>query len=144
MSNEITLNTTSSSLSAQPVRSAPLPPPDSTRVNGQDLGVNKMASQPVPPPPKPAEAPAAADVSKQIEEQVQKLQELMDSNNWSVNFSVDEESGNTVIRIRDAATKEVIRQVPSEEWLKMSENIQSSLESKDRKAISGLLFDNRA
>ena len=79
----------------------------------------------------------------QISEQVQKLQEIMDVNNWSVNFSVDEESGNTVIKVKDAETQNVIRQLPSDEWLAMAQRIQESLDSSDNRSIAGLLLDNK-
>lgn len=78
-----------------------------------------------------------------ISEQVQKLQEIMDVNNWSVNFSVDEESGNTVIKVKDAETQNVIRQLPSDEWLAMAQRIQESLDSSDNRSIVGLLLDNK-
>ena len=42
-----------------------------------------------------------------------------------LNFSVDEESGRSVIKIVDPSTKEVIRQIPSEEALQMSKGIDS-------------------
>ena len=83
------------------------------------------------------------ELINKVSEQVQKLQEVMDANNWSVNFSVDEESGNTVIKVKDAETQDIIRQVPSDEWLSMAQRIQESLDSSDNKAIAGLLLDNK-
>ena len=83
------------------------------------------------------------ELINKVSEQVQKLQEVMDMNNWSVNFSVDEESGNTVIKVKDAETQDIIRQVPSDEWLSMAQRIQESLDSSDNKAIAGLLLDNK-
>lgn len=92
----------------------------------------------------PANAePKPETLINQISEQVQKLQEIMDVNNWSVNFSVDEESGNTVIKVKDAETQNVIRQLPSDEWLAMAQRIQESLESSDNRSIVGLLLDNK-
>ncbi len=83
------------------------------------------------------------ELINKVSEQVQKLQEIMDVNNWSVNFSVDEESGNTVIKVKDAETQDVIRQVPSDEWLAMAKRIHESLDSSDNKSLVGLLLDNK-
>ena len=96
------------------------------------------------PNPVPATAESKPEtLINQISEQVQKLQEMMDVNNWSVNFSVDEESGNTVIKVKDAETQNVIRQLPSDEWLAMAQRIQESLDSSDNRSIAGLLLDNK-
>lgn len=84
-----------------------------------------------------------ADVMSKIHEQVQNLQELSSMNSWSVNFSIDEESGHTVIQVKDAETQEVIRQMPSDEWLAMSKKIQDSIDSGNSDSLSGLLFDNQ-
>ena len=83
------------------------------------------------------------ELINKVSEQVQKLQEVMDMNNWSVNFSVDEESGNTVIKVKDGETQDIMRQVPTHEWLSMAQRIQESLDSSDNKAIAGLLLDNK-
>ncbi len=40
-----------------------------------------------------------------------------------LNFSVDEESGRMVIKVTDTATNELIRQIPSEEALKLNKEL---------------------
>ena len=50
-------------------------------------------------------------------------------------FSVDENTGRTVVTVRDAQTEEVIRQIPAEEVL----NIAARLEE-----VNGVLFRGRA
>ena len=44
----------------------------------------------------------------------------------SLLFSVDQDSGDTVVRIMDSDTKEVIRQIPSEELLAIAHRLKSS------------------
>ncbi len=44
----------------------------------------------------------------------------------SLHFSVDEESGETVVRVVDTETQEVIRQIPSEELLAIADRLRSS------------------
>ncbi len=42
----------------------------------------------------------------------------MQNLNRSLQFTVDEESGDSIVTVRDAKTEEIIRQFPSEELLK--------------------------
>lgn len=44
----------------------------------------------------------------------------------SLQFSVDKGSGETVVRVVDSETKEVIRQIPSEEVLAIAERLRSA------------------
>lgn len=47
----------------------------------------------------------------------------------SLAISVDERSGDFVVRVQDAQTQEVVRQIPSEEVLAISEAIKQQVES---------------
>ena len=51
-------------------------------------------------------------------------------------FSVDENSGRTVVRVVNTETEEVVRQIPSEEVLRISRNIQDQLDD-----VTGLIFE---
>lgn len=70
------------------------------------------------------------NVSKQnmserdIEKEVQNLQEFSKLQGWTVNFSVEKELEQVVIKVMDANTKSMIRQIPSEELLAISKRIQ--------------------
>ncbi len=64
------------------------------------------------------------------------LDEMMRNMQRELNFSVDEDSGKTVVRIIDAETQEVIRQIPSEEAMKLAQRVRESL------ADEGLLVDS--
>ncbi|MCC7122695.1 MAG: flagellar protein FlaG [Gammaproteobacteria bacterium] len=44
----------------------------------------------------------------------------------ALQFSVDEESGETVVKVVDTETKEVIRQIPSEELLAIANRLRST------------------
>lgn len=50
----------------------------------------------------------------------QHLESYLRSVGRSLQFSVDSASGETVVQVRDAATGEVIRQIPSEEALRLA------------------------
>ncbi|MNP40622.1 flagellar protein FlaG [compost metagenome] len=60
-----------------------------------------------------------------IEKQVQSLHEFGLQQGWTVNFSVEKELGQVVIKVMDADTKSVIRQIPSEELIAINKRIQA-------------------
>ena len=53
-----------------------------------------------------------------------------------LNFSIDETLGKTLVTVVDQATGEVIRQIPSEDMLKLSRNLAELRE----RSVKGLLF----
>lgn len=59
-----------------------------------------------------------------MEKQAQELQERLDNlsklKGWTINFSLVPEFDQPVIKVIDAETKQVIRQIPSEEMLLIS------------------------
>lgn len=84
----------------------------------------------------------SVDVSaEQIETAVSQLSEFVQSSNRQLNFSVDQGSNKQVVKVTDAASGEVIRQIPSEEVLKLSERLQD-LQTEVGTAV-GLLFNKQ-
>lgn len=71
--------------------------------------------------PEPASRPAPeaspSPSREQVQQVAQQLQRVAEPMARNLQFSVDGETGKTVIRVVDGATKEVIRQIPSEEVL---------------------------
>ncbi|PAU65652.1 flagellar biosynthesis protein FlaG [Pseudomonas sp. PIC25] len=66
----------------------------------------------------------AAGVSRdQLEEAVSSIQEFVQSVRRDINFSLDDGSGRIVVKVTDAASGDVIRQIPSEEALKLAESL---------------------
>lgn len=64
------------------------------------------------------------DVSReQVEDAVATIQEFVQSVRRSINFAVDDGSGRVVVKVTDAGSGDVIRQIPSEEALKLAENL---------------------
>ncbi len=55
-----------------------------------------------------------------LEDAVKKVQEFVNFAASDIEFSIDEDSGQTVVKIIDRATEEVIRQMPSEDMLDLS------------------------
>ena len=62
-----------------------------------------------------------------VKDAVEKLSELAKAQQKYVNFSVDEETHSTVIRIFQSETGELIKQFPAEEILAMIANIRKNV-----------------
>lgn len=72
---------------------------------------------------------------EQIEDAVASIQEFVQSVRRSINFSVEDGSGRVVVKVTDAESGNVIRQIPSEEALKLAENLSE---------VRSLLFEAEA
>lgn len=58
--------------------------------------------------------------TKDIDDAVQDLNKHVQSSHLELQFSIDKDSGHTVIEVLDINTKEVIRKIPNEEVLKFA------------------------
>ena len=75
--------------------------------------------------------------------QVQKLQDFGESQGWTVSFSMEQDLNKVVIKVVDADTKSVIRQIPSEELLAINKRIQALREGEfGASSKLGLLLDS--
>jgi flagellar protein FlaG len=72
---------------------------------------------------------------EKLQAAVEKMNELMQSGNRSLRFSVDDTADRVVVKVMDLETEEVVRQIPSEETLKFSEFLEGMV---------GLIFDDKA
>lgn len=71
----------------------------------------------------------------QLEMAVKATQDFVGSINSSLEFSIDEDTGTSIVKIVDKETEEVIRQIPSEEMLSIAKALDT---------IKGLLFHQKA
>ncbi len=71
------------------------------------------------------QSPAAID-PKALQSALSKMTEHVQNLQRALQFSVDEESGETVVKVVDSETKEVIRQIPSEELLAIANRLRST------------------
>lgn len=86
--------------------------------------------QPSPATKAKSEAPSPEQVNSVVKE----LNEAMRIISTSLSFSIDQATGKTVIRVLDDETKQVIRQIPSEDLLRVAARITELL---------GVLFDEK-
>lgn len=95
-------------------------------------GAVPKAQEVVPPgrpPPRDEEVREAekspAD-AEPLEEMVTKLNELVQDLHRELRFTVDDASGETVIKVVDSKTDEVVRQIPSEELMRLRQRLQDA------------------
>ena len=77
---------------------------------------------------------------EQLERAVSDLASAIQSVQRNLNFSIDEDSGRTVIKVIDSQSDEVIRQIPSEEVLALSQRLKEISSAE----LSGLLVKSQA
>ena len=93
-----------------------------------------VASAPAPEPGK-AEGSTAAVDAQNLQGMVEDLNEMAQTVQRQLSFSVDEDSGKTVIKVIDTETEEVIRQIPPEDIMEMQKHLGE---------MNGLLFRTSA
>lgn len=113
-----------------PLPNAPLANSNTGRINSAPVGNAADASN----------AQTKSDVQQKPSAQklldaVKSMNDFVDSINSSLKFSVDDKSGQTVVKVVDNETKEVIKQIPSEEVLAMAQAVDK---------LKGLLVQQKA
>ncbi|HFQ14672.1 MAG TPA: flagellar protein FlaG [Gammaproteobacteria bacterium] len=83
------------------------------------------------------------EVTKEdLEKAVSHLKEYVQSMKRDMDFSVDDKTGRFVVKVYDSETKELIRQIPSEEMLAISRHLVEAME--DAEARKGFLIELNA
>jgi flagellar protein FlaG len=82
-----------------------------------------------------AEGAAQAPTREQVKDAVKQINQSMQANNQSLEFSVDEDSKETVVKIVDLKTREVVRQIPTPEALEIAKSLDKMM---------GLLISQKA
>ena len=120
--NSQTINTTLPPSTASPMFVSTKP-----RVSTESTGTVKPIENSV-------EGSAPVDQAK-LQDAIKATNDFVKPISNAIEFSMDEDTGETVVKVVDTATKEVIRQIPSEEML----NIAKALDK-----IQGLLIKQSA
>lgn len=68
----------------------------------------------------------AKQVDKPVEEAVTSIQNFVQNIRRDLSFSLDDSSGRVVVKVTDSASGEVIRQLPSEEALRLAESLEEA------------------
>lgn len=72
---------------------------------------------------------AESDTAASLEQAIADLSGYIQNVQRNLQFDVDDDSGHTVIRVVDAETDEVIRQIPSEEVLALARHLKGVSEA---------------
>jgi flagellar protein FlaG len=73
------------------------------------------------------DTPVISEVATiEIEEVVTEINEYVQSIQRDLHFSVDEDSGLTIIRVRDKETGELIRQIPEDIFLNLAQKLKDN------------------
>lgn len=83
---------------------------------------------------KPQEMPATQPAQENVPVEtlkvaVEKINDFMQSLHRDLNFTIDQDSGKTVVKVLDTKTQELVRQIPNETAITIAKNIDSSLRS---------------
>lgn len=76
-----------------------------------------------------------AESAEQLKQAVQKIQGTVNNLAQNLQFSIDEDTGKTIIKVMDVHTEEVIRQIPTEEAVEIARTLDK---------VQGLLFNGKA
>lgn len=82
-----------------------------------------------------AQAQNASPTREDVEKAAQQVNDFLKPINNSIQFNVDDDTGITVVKIVDLSTKEVVRQIPSQEMLSIAQAIDT---------MKGLLVQQKA
>lgn len=124
------------------VSSIPSSPPGTAAV-GNLLPERQTANRATAVDNRPLENPQTTSATEQVakpkpeelDQAVKAVNEFVKPFNNALNFSVDQESRTTVVKVIDQSTKEVIRQIPSEEMLALAKALDT---------MKGLLIQQKA
>ena len=75
-----------------------------------------------------------------IEKLIEDVNEQPQIKQRALHFSIHEETGKTVVKIRDRDTNEVIRQIPSDQVIAIAERVHELLDEKGR----GIMLQDQA
>lgn len=138
-------------MSIRPVQIAPLalPPPQASRTAESSVaspdalaqpGVSALGGPAAPVPPvagttsalnvrETADALRSTDANRpadprELADALKQAQDAVDEHGRDLSFSIHEKTGEVVVRIIDRESKEVIKQIPAEEMLRIAERLQ--------------------
>ena len=96
---------------------------------------SQAAEQQKKSPSASAEQLPAKATEEDVNVAIGKLKDYVQNLDRELQFQVDKDTGKTVVKILNADTNEVVRQIPSEEVLKLTKHLDN---------VQGAIFDSKA
>lgn len=112
----------------------PLAPPTTNATNGTN-GTNSSDVTPISASTSTQKIAAESISDDQVQQAVDQIKIAIDKLTQDLRFSIDEDTGKTVVKVLDSETQEVIRQFPSEEAISIARTLDK---------VQGLLFNDKA
>ena len=103
-----------------------------TSQNAQQIAGPRNASSDSMPESKVGQHPKT---ELPIDKAVDKIKETVSNLAQSLQFSIDEDTGKTVVKVMDSQTQEIIRQIPSKEAISIARTLDK---------VQGLLLNDKA
>ncbi len=104
-----------------------IPNPINTPADGGKVeavtAVNPSPKLPGDGKPLPQEKPDSPNEQQEIESTLREFEQQAQMVQRELHFSIDRESGKTVIKVMDANTQELVRQIPSDEALRFARKL---------------------
>jgi flagellar protein FlaG len=105
----------------------------------QDIARSENSSE-----PRSATNDKALQSPDKVDESINELNNSAQVVSRNLEFRIDQESGRTIITVRDSSSKEIIRQIPSEKLLEISERLKDLQTSNNTSGTnSGILFTSQ-
>ncbi len=102
--------------------------PSSATIAAPAVGAQKPTeakAEQAPSAPQAA-SPAAEQSREPVEEAISSIKQFAQSIQRNLNFALDESSGKVVVKVTDAVSGDVIRQMPSEDALRLAESLDEA------------------
>lgn len=117
----------------QSLPSLPQAPKTQTQAQTQQSQQSQQSQSTSPLPE--SKLPQNTVPEQEVKQAVEQIQETVNNLAQNLQFSIDEDTGKTVVKILDSQTQEVIRQFPSEEAIAIARTLDK---------VQGLLFNDKA
>ena len=112
------------------------------------VALNEM--QPVQEALEPAEeSEGFVEAQEALLDKASEIMNELNVSDFGLSFSFDRDYDTTVINVTDKSTDDLVRQIPSEDFLKLAANIEEMVEQNSlnteaqRESLKGLLFDEK-
>jgi flagellar protein FlaG len=102
---------------------------------GQAQGAGNEAGSASPASPRPQQRESKAEKPEDIVSAAARIRDHVQSLQRDLNFSVDDSTGQVVVRVVDGDSGTVVRQIPSEDILRLAERLDE---------MRSLLFEAKA
>jgi flagellar protein FlaG len=96
---------------------APAPTPASPSAVAPEAAAPSVAEA------KPSSAPQPEPTIAEVKQAARQLETFMQSMNRYLEFRIDQDSGRTIVTVKDKTTGDVVRQIPAEEVLRLAHNL---------------------